>query len=634
MTLPARAPRAPPRFHRHERNLVSVATSVTSKLGVLVNSFRLRTTFIAFIALLPAMARAQGREKGPLNQYGNPMKIDPRPTKTAIDEADLRTRLYIFADDSMMGRAAGTVGNQKGTDYIAAELKKLGLEPAGDNGTFFQALPFGTRTFTRESQLSAGGRDLQFETDFLPIPTGVQPGTITFQDAQVIFGGIAGDTARQIATPLAAGRIVVLLPYPAGPGAGGRGGRGGGGAGGGRGGGRGGFGGGPNARFAGALAIVTADLDSASAQQRAVNRPTRSTMQPRPPAIVAGTTMLGPSPAPVSIRVTRAAAEAMMGAPVANLQPGTAGARVSAKLVVEERRTPEFGRNVVAILRGSDPALRNEFVAIGAHNDHDPMQPNPVDHDSLKAYLAEVYRQRMADGRQVLAGDTTMARIARERVNIAAIRKRGPARLDSIRNGADDDGSGSMALLEMAEYFALAPEKPKRSLLFVWHTGEETGLQGSRYYTDNPTVPITSIVAQLNMDMIGRGRADDIPGGGPDYLAVVGSNRLSSDLAAMVTNANKQQKTPFKLDYRFDDSVTWAGYANIYGRSDHANYANKGIPIAFFFTGLHADYHQLTDEPQYIDYPHYARITSYIRDLAVTVANNPERPKVDRRIAQ
>ena len=595
-------------------------------------SYRLRTTLFVTLALVPIAASAQGREKGQLNQYGNPMKIDPRPTKGAIDEADLRTRLYIFADDSMMGRAAGTLGNQKGTDYLAAELKKLGLEPAGDNGTYFQALPFGTRTFTSESQLSVAGRELRFETDFLPIPTGVRPGTISLQDVQVIFGGVAGDTARQIPTPLAAGRIVVLLPNPAAAGAGGgRGGRGGGG--GGRGGGR-GAAGGPNARFAGALAVVTADLDSASAQQRAVNRPTRSTLQQQPQTIVAGTTMLGAAPGPISIRVTRAAAELLVGASLANLQPGTAGAQVNGRLVLQEKRTPEFARNVVAILRGSDPTLRNEYVAIGAHNDHDPIQANVVDHDSLKAFLAEQYRQRMADGRQVLQADTTMTRIARERVNMTAIRKRGPARLDSIRNGADDDGSGSIALLEIAEYFALAPEKPKRSLLFVWHTGEETGLQGSRYYTDNPTVPITSIVAQLNMDMIGRGRADDIPGGGPDYLAVVGANRLSTDLATMVTSTNKQLKPPFKLDYRFDDSVTWAGYQNIYGRSDHANYANKGIPIAFFFTGLHADYHQLTDEPQYIDYPHYSRIANYIRDLTANVANSAERPRVDRRIAQ
>jgi hypothetical protein len=316
------------------------------------------------------------------------------------------------------------------------------------------------------------------------------------------------------------------------------------------------------------------------------------------------------------------------------LQPGAAGLRATGRLVVTEEMTPNFGRNVVAILRGSDPTLAAEYVAIGAHNDHDPpTNGGAVDHDSLKAYNDALYALRMADGKQVLSPTQEMQVQARAKVNLAALRaKNGPARMDSIRNGADDDGSGSMAVLEIAEAFATAKVKPKRSILFVWHTGEETGLQGSRWFTDHPTVPLEKVVAQINIDMIGRGRADDIPGGGPDYVAVVGSKRLSDDLSNMVEASNKQQKKPLKLDYQFDDSVTWAGYANIYGRSDHFNYARKGIPIAFFFTGLHGDYHQLTDEPQYIDYPHYARITNYIRDLMLNVANGP-RPKV-RQVAQ
>jgi hypothetical protein len=323
-----------------------------------------------------------------------------------------------------------------------------------------------------------------------------------------------------------------------------------------------------------------------------------------------------------------------MGIPLAGLEPGAAGRAASGRLVVTEQMTPTFGRNVIAILRGSDPSLRSEYVAIGAHNDHDPVQSGAVDHDSLKAFNDALYALRMADGKTVVQADTQMIRKAREQVNIAEIRaKYGPARLDSVRNGADDDGSGSVAVLEIAEALVSAKVKPKRSTIFIWHTGEETGLQGSRYFTDNPTVPIGSVVAQINIDMIGRGRADDLPGGGPNYLAVVGSKRLSDDLSNMVVAANKQQKKPMVLDYQFDEAVTWNGYQNIYGRSDHANYARKNIPIAFFFTGLHGDYHQLTDEPQYIDYPHYLRITNYIRDLLVNVGNAPERPKV-KQIAQ
>ena len=107
-------------------------------------------------------------------------------------------------------------------------------------------------------------------------------------------------------------------------------------------------------------------------------------------------------------------------------------------------------------------------------------------------------------------------------------------------------------------------------------------------------MPIDSIVAQINIDMIGRGRAGDIPGGGPDYLGVVGSFFDSKDLGETVQAVNKKQAKPFALDYRYDSTLTWSGYNNIYGRSDHFNYALQGVPIAFFFTGLHGDYHQRT----------------------------------------
>jgi Zn-dependent M28 family amino/carboxypeptidase len=224
------------------------------------------------------------------------------------------------------------------------------------------------------------------------------------------------------------------------------------------------------------------------------------------------------------------------------------------------------------------------------------------------------------------------------KVNVDSLRKIRPARPDSINNGADDDGSGSMGVLEIAEAIQAMPVKPKRSILFVWHTGEEAGLVGSAYFASNPTVSIDSIVTQINIDMIGRGRAEDVIGGGDNYVGVLGANRLSSDLGRILSEVNAKRKTPIGLDSRFDDPtlgtpvngvVHWPGYNNIYGRSDHANYANKCVPIVFFFTGLHGDYHQITDEPQYIDYPHYATITNFIKDLTVAVGNAAVRPQLD-----
>ncbi len=211
-----------------------------------------------------------------------------------------------------------------------------------------------------------------------------------------------------------------------------------------------------------------------------------------------------------------------------------------------------------------------------------------------------------------------------------------PPRADSIFNGADDDGSGSMSVLEIAEYMASMKVKPKRSTLFVWHVGEEKGLWGSAWFTDHPTIARDSIVAQLNLDMVGRGNAWDVTGatkegavlhGSPDYLQVVGSRRLSTELGDLVDKVN----TTGKHNFNFDLSLDANGHPmNIYCRSDHYEYARYGIPVAFFTTGGHSDYHQLTDEAQYLNYPHMARIGKFVADLAVTIGNRATRLTVDQ----
>jgi hypothetical protein len=268
--------------------------------------------------------------------------------------------------------------------------------------------------------------------------------------------------------------------------------------------------------------------------------------------------------------------------------------------------------------------LKHEYVGIGAHNDHIGMRA-PVDKDSVKAFNDA--RNRLLLANNMIQLDA--AKIATIRVNMDSIRKLHPKpRLDSIANGADDDGSGSMGVLEIAEYIAGMKVKPKRSTIFVWHTGEEAGLVGSSFFTANPTVPTDSLVADINIDMIGRGRAEDLPGGGPDFVGVIGSSFDSKDLGDAVASVNKKLAHPLQLDYKFDTTIAWSGYNNLYGRSDHINYARAGVPIAFFFTGLHGDYHQVSDEAEFIDYPHYARITNYLKDLTVEVGNGP-RPRIN-----
>lgn len=587
---------------------------------------RLTPLCLAFLAMATShVAGAQG--KGRLNKYGNPAIVKPAPTTPAITVRDLQIRLYQFADDSMQGRQIGRVGNKKGTDYIAAEAKRLGLIPAGDNGTYFEVLPYHTKKFTNHSRLTVNSAPLAWEKNWVAVPGQRAPRPIS--NVTVIFGGTAGDTTKQITAAQATGKFVVLLPgaapaSPAGFGGGG--------------GGAGGRGAPPVDRFAGAVAVATVNLDDLTAAQRAaINIPTFASSSavrsgrggapgaPQPDSLTLLRQQIDQLAPQAALRVTRAAATALFaGAGINGLRLGAIGGTVTASLDFIELPT-DWARNVVAIIPGSDPVLKNEYVAIGGHNDHLGFGGTPVDKDSLKVFNDA--RNKLLLANNMVA--VTPAQRASIRVNMDSIRKIHPKpRLDSIRNGADDDGSGSMAVLEIAESIQAMKVKPKRSTLFVWHTGEEAGLIGSAFFTANPTVTLDSVVAQINIDMIGRGRAADLPGGGPDYVGVVGSFFDSKDLGETVANVNKKLAHPLAFDYRYDSTVTWPGYNNIYGRSDHYNYARQGVPIAFFFTGLHGDYHQASDEAEFIDYPHFAKITNYLRDLTVEVGNGP-RPRIN-----
>src|SRR5262245_12849075 len=215
---------------------------------------------IAVALAIPGLAHAQAAK---LNQYGNPARVAPAPTAASITPRDLQIRLYQFADDSMQGRQVGRAGNMKGTNMIAAEVKRLGLVPAGDNGGYFQVLPFHIKKFTDHSRLTVEGNPLRWEHDWVAVPGARAPRPI--DTAQVIFGGTDGDTTRQISAAQAAGKFVVLLPAPPAQGRGGRGG----------GGGRGGFGGAAPSRFADAVAVATVNLDDLSfAARQAINVPT------------------------------------------------------------------------------------------------------------------------------------------------------------------------------------------------------------------------------------------------------------------------------------------------------------------------------------------------------------------------
>jgi hypothetical protein len=256
----------------------------------------------------------------------------------------------------------------------------------------------------------------------------------------------------------------------------------------------------------------------------------------------------------------------------------------------------QLTQNIVGIVEGSDPQLKSSYVAFGAHYDH----------------------VGYAEG-EVTRGDNGARRAG------APGRVTPGAEDDRIWNGADDDGSGTVAIMALAKAFAEGA-KPKRSLLFVWHAGEERGLWGSKYFADYPTVPMDAIVAQLNIDMIGRNRDDKASEADTVYL--VGSDRISSELHALNRAANAAAAKPLTLNYEFNDPTD---LEQLYYRSDHYSYAAKGVPIIFFTTGLHPDYHANTDEVSKIEFDKMARITQMVYETGARLANLDHAPVRDNK---
>jgi Zn-dependent M28 family amino/carboxypeptidase len=190
-------------------------------------------------------------------------------------------------------------------------------------------------------------------------------------------------------------------------------------------------------------------------------------------------------------------------------------------------------------------------------------------------------------------------------------------------NGADDDGSGTVVMLEIAERFAT--EKPARSIIFISHQGEEAGLLGSRWFVEHPTVPLDKIVAAHNMDMVGKGRVTDVKYGGPNSVQTLGSRRLSRQFGEIIDSVNAIHPEPMAIDRSWDVP---ANPLNRFCRSDQVNYVNSNVPVTYFSFGYAIDYHQPTDEPQYVDYDHGARFGRWLHDVMTAIANRVDKPAI------
>ncbi len=501
----------------------------------------------------------------------------------AITAAQLKEWLYVVASDDMEGRDTPSRGLDLTAKFIADHLSQWGVKPGGDDGTYFQKFALTSRRVEPESTVaSVNGQGFILGEDFIAEPTpGQASGRIVYVGHGHMIRAKGIDAYRGVNVK---GKIMLAVEgYPRG------------------------------VSFQDIQGKKAGeDYDTPETYARAhgargvIYIPSQSTLtfwqnrhhvslsssrvrleKPRQggadiPVIYASEKMVKVILDGEKLNYETARKQASEGAPGGGFDLG-AGKQASFNVnaEVDEAMT----QNVVGVIEGADPVLKKEFVAVGAHYDHVGMSRN-------------------AEG-------------------------------DKIFNGADDDGSGTVATMAIAEALAKSPARPKRSVLFVWHAGEEKGLWGSEFFTDNPTVPLEQIVTQLNIDMIGRSKkeGDDNPANkdltGPHELYVIGSKRMSTDLGNLSEEVNNSY-LKLAFNYKYDDPNDAERF---FYRSDHYNYARKGVPIIFFFSGVHEDYHGLADTADKIDYQKMEKVTRTVFAMMWKLANAQTRPKVDKPLA-
>lgn len=497
-----------------------------------------------------------------------------------ITAAQLNSYLSFIASDEMEGRDTPSRGLDTTAKFIAFNLGRWGFKPAGDNGTFFQKIALRRDALDgTKSTAEISGQQFNFGDDFLPNTVGatvsaplvyVGNGWVVRSKNIDAYQGV--DVKDKIVVVYGEGlpRGVMQADLT---------------------GTRGEDWANPAlyAQQHGAKAVLAIPDDNMLARWQQTRQ---RTSNPGRPVVEKFQTQATSVPAIwLSQKMATALFDGEQLDAAALMSKGKAGEQVppfelsankKVTFTINVKSERPTTQNVVAVWEGGDPVLKNEYVAMGAHYDH---------------------------------------------VGICA-----PGTADAICNGADDDGSGTTALLGMAEALTRAKQRPKRSILFVWHCGEEKGLWGSRYFTEYPTIPLSQIITQINIDMIGRSKKEGDTNArnkdlsGPDAIYIIGSTMMSTELGEISQQVNKSYLN-LQYDVRYDDPKDTNRF---FFRSDHFNYARKGIPIIFFFDGVHEDYHRPGDEPQKIDYEKMEKVTRTIYMTLWSVANLKERPKVDK----
>jgi hypothetical protein len=514
--------------------------------------------------------------------------------RSSITSSELKEWLTYISSDALDGRAVYTEGFGLAAGYIQTHLKEWGVAPRGDRDSYLQTVTVqGIRTTSRSSVTVQVGKDVRTFKDGEGITFPKFVGSKrTFTTDRVEFAAYGLDAPGEHYSDLAGhdfkGAAVIFIgntpPASIDAGSGrrllyGR------------------------ARWLTEQMLAVAAIGPAPANPSRRQQEAPAGRQPRPDFTTAERTdakvapMLNANDAVMQFLFSRAPArydelkrKADAGEPINGFRLEGVKLTFTIDADYEVVRT-QLTQNIVAVIEGSDPQLRSSYVALGAHYDHVGYAESELTADS---------RRPAAPGRVTPGAED-----------------------DRIWNGADDDGSGTVALMAIARAFAQGP-RPRRSVLLVWHAGEERGLLGSHYYVYHPTVPLDRIVAQLNVDMIGRNR-DNLPGEA-NTVYVVGSDRISSELHDVNRAANRAIDQPLTLDYDMNDP---ADPEQLYFRSDHYSYAAKGIPVIFFTTGLHPDYHANTDEVSKIEFAKMTRVTQMIYETAWRLGNLDHPPVRD-----
>ncbi|MGH9832040.1 MAG: M20/M25/M40 family metallo-hydrolase [Blastocatellia bacterium] len=495
----------------------------------------------------------------------------------AITAAQLKDYLYFVASDEMEGRDTPSRGLDLTAKFIAMNLSRWGVKPVGTDGTYFQKFGLTSRRLSPEQTVaSVSGQSFKIGEDFI---AQFYPGSAKGQIVYVGHGYVikAKNVNAYEGVDVKDKIMLVADSYP-----------------------RGvtyqdlrGKAGEENlsrdeyARAHGAKGIIVIPNSPAIAfweqRYKASLNPTRPRMESSQESNQVPTIMASEKMVSAILQGEKIDFETIKKQMSENAVSGAFDLSKQAEFTVAAKVETLSTQNVVGVIEGSGPQLKNEYVAVGAHYDHVGMRAT-------------------GDG-------------------------------DRIFNGADDDGSGTVATLAIAEALAKGP-RPKRSIIFVWHAGEEKGLWGSEYFAEHPVVPINQIIAQLNIDMIGRSKkeGDTKPANvnltGPNEVYVIGSKMMSTELGNLSEEVNHSfLKLAFNYKYDAPNDPERFFY-----RSDHYNYARKGVPIIFYFSGTHEDYHRPSDHADKIDYEKMEKVTRTIFATMWKLANAPARPKVDKQL--